>query len=362
MASPAESGFPAAPPHSQYEAAIPMRNSPEYRQDPLSGSWVILARARAERPTEFVAQPVRRRLEHCPFCAGNERFTPRAVATYPAAADSQADNHRWQVRVIPNKFPAVIESAPDIPDCGAAADRLAPLPGYGVHEVIVESREHTSSFSELSAEQARWSLLAYRDRLRCLANDSRLAYALLFKNCRGGGGATLEHTHSQIVGTSLTPAVVQRELQAAAEFHDRHRDCIFCRMVRSELDQAVRLVASTARFVAFCPFASRFPYEVWMLPREHAARYEDASLGDLDELSALLQLVLRSLEKNFSQVPYNYWIHTSPFDSAPFDYYHWHIELIPRITSQAGFEFGTGCFMNPVAPEDAASTIRVTGI
>jgi UDPglucose--hexose-1-phosphate uridylyltransferase len=232
------------------------------------------------------------------------------------------------------------------------------LPGYGVHEVIIESPTHTSSFSELSSEQAYFSFVAYRDRMAQLANDPRLRYGHLFKNCRGAGGATLEHTHSQLLAMTIVPASIQRELRCSADHFARHGSCIVCDMIERETRQGERIVAETPRFVVLAPFAGRFAFEMWILPREHQSFFQLAKLAELEEISGLIQKIIRALEKLIPQAPYNYWIHTSPFDTIAYDHYHWHVELIPRITTQAGFEWGTGCFVNDVLPEEGATTLR----
>lgn len=342
---------------------------------------MIIARERANRPSEFVTQRVRRSVDRCSFCAGNEYDTPDAIAVYPSplarpwlpsdqrelglttplgddratVTRTSATDPAWQVRVIPNKYPAVVDFVSD----GTTGHELFQWqPGYGVHEVIIESPNHTTSFSELDDGQAFWSFLAYRDRLSCAARNPRLQYGLVFKNCRGAGGATLEHTHSQMLAAARIPTSIRQELNAAAEYRSRRGDCIFCSIWQHEATNAARIVTLTEQFVVFCPFASRFPYETWVLPRQHESHFQLAKVDGLAELSRLFQSIVRGLEKIIPQAPYNYWIHTSPFDTTGYDHYHWHIALIPRITMQAGFEWGTGCFVNPVAPEDAADALR----
>lgn len=258
--------------------------------------------------------------------------------------------------MIPNKYPAVSleESASSI----AAAAQSRSLAGHGIHEVIIESPGHTASFSELTEEQARWACVAYRDRLASVAGFPSIRQAILFKNCRGGGGATLEHTHSQLIGTSIVSPGLERELESSQRYYEASGGCIFCSMIQDELADGLRIVEKTERLVAFCPFASRFPYEVWILPIRHQSRFEAVTLAEIGELSALLRKLVVTLEKIIPQVPYNYWFHSSPFDTISYDHYHWHLELISRSTTQAGFEWGTGCFVNPLPPENAASALR----
>jgi UDPglucose--hexose-1-phosphate uridylyltransferase len=309
---------------------------------------------------------VRRRFERCPFCAGHEDATPEAIAVYSSnqgrAEISASSDDSWQVRVIPNKFPALTNENIGIDERAANANvtelSFATREGYGAHEVIIESPTHTCSFSELTSEQAFFSFVAYRDRLAQLAQDKLLRYGHVFKNCRGAGGATLEHTHSQLLAMSIVPETIQRELQSSADYFSRHRSCILCEMFERELADGERIVAATPLFVAFCPFAGRFPYETWIIPREHQSLFQRAKLDELAELSGLIQKIIGALEKLIPQAPYNYWIHTSPFDTIGYDHYHWHLELIPRITTLGGFEFGSGCYVNDVLPEDAATDLR----
>jgi UDPglucose--hexose-1-phosphate uridylyltransferase len=194
--------------------------------------------------------------------------------------------------------------------------------------------------------------------LQQLAHVPALAYALLFKNCGGGGGATVEHSHSQVLASTLVPTTVRTELDVAREFHAASGECVYCNLVNFELEARDRVVAATDGFLAICPYASRFPYETWVLPRAHEPRFERVNLGEVGDLSRLFRRILGAVEKKFPDAPHNYWIHTSPFDRSPYDHYHWHMEFIPRITTQAGFEWGTGCFVNPVLPEVAAQTLR----
>ncbi len=338
---------------------------PEFRQDPLSGRWVIIAEDRAGRPSEFITQPERLSGLRCPFCAGNEHDTPHALKIYPNETQTTGS---WQVRVIPNKYPSATpgggtspipsppgrtgDSRPTDPSCFVAQ------PGIGAHEVIIESPRHVASFTDLTDEQARLAVLAYQDRLLSVGQNRQLNYGLLFKNCRGGGGATLEHVHSQLLATSIVPPEIDQELRSATQYFDRTDRCLFCELLRQELASGVRIARETSRFVAYCPFASRFPYETWVLPRVHASRFELADSGLLAELAALLQLLLRSFEELSANGAYNYWIHTAPFHASCDKLFHWHIELIPRVTTQAGYEWGSGCFVNPVSPESAAQYLR----
>ena len=319
---------------------------PEYRHDPLTDQWVIIAPERQQRPDELLAAPVARRIvAPCPFCGGHEGETPGELAAYYSADDAL----NWQVRVVPNKYPAVCFSGDGSP---------LGVPGLGAHEVIIESPQHVVSFSELSDLQAELTFLAYRDRIRAHQADDRLAYAQVFKNSRAGGGASLEHSHSQLIATTLVPPDRQRELARAGEHRLAHRGCIYCELAVRELDRGSRFVASTEHFVALTPFASRFPYETWILPLEHRESFADTERSVIAELARLVRDLIERLERVLDTPAYNYWIHTAPFQPSRHDEHHWRLELAPRITRLAGFELGAGCFINPVSPEDAARRLR----
>jgi UDPglucose--hexose-1-phosphate uridylyltransferase len=342
----------------------------EIRKDPISGYWVIVAKNRAQRPDEFERAPVKRVATRCPFCLGHEEDTPHAVATYPASA-ATGGRGEWQVRVVPNKYPALItngdaELVTDLPTAlgddvnGLAyADNIeTSLHGFGTHEVIVESPEHVASLSDLSDQHAHLAFLAYRDRSSAMKADPRHVHAMVFKNVGAAAGASLEHVHSQLIATPLVPTAVQQELANSRNFFQQRGRCIFCTLIQQQLAAGTRIVAQSPRFVAFCPFASRFPYETWVLPRQHASHFDATGDDELAELSRLVRQVVRRIEAALQRPAYNYVIHSSPFDTSAADHYHWHIEIFPRITRTAGFEWGGGCFINPTPPEEAAATLR----
>jgi UDPglucose--hexose-1-phosphate uridylyltransferase len=315
---------------------------PELRHDPLSGRWVIIAENRAARPDQF-ALTSGAGFDVCPFCPGHENLTPEATVAYSASSTGKP----WKVRVVPNKYPAV--------DLNASGDRGEAA--VGVHEVIIESPAHVVSLSDVSQDEARLTFMAYRDRLRVFRQDSRLAYGFVFKNARADAGASLEHTHSQLIASSTVPADIQFELAKAGEHRRLHGSCAYCDLIDGERDGA-RHVFETDSFVVFCAFGSRFPYEMWVLPKEHCESFETTQDSELAELAELMQTLIRGLEATLDSPAYNYWIRNAPFRLSPHDDYHWRIELTSRMTRLAGFELGTGCFINPVSPEQAAAQLR----
>jgi len=328
---------------------------PEYRQDPLSRRWVIIGGDRAGRPNEFVEATVRQSTLLCPFCVGNETETPEAVATYPANGKGG-----WTVRVVPNKYPAVTPDASACPTCQPLSPVVvsAAVPGFGRHEVIIESPRHVASLSELTSAEAEAVFTVYRERLAQLKAEGRFRYVQIFKNVGSSAGASLEHVHSQLVALPGVPEVVQQELTASAEHFQQHKKSLLPEIIANELAAASRIVGETQNLVAFCPYASRVAYEVWVAPRQHSPRFEDAKPGELGELARIMRDVIGRIERAVGQSAYNYFLHTQPFDMPAADHYHWHIEILPRLTKLAGFEWGTGCFINPFLPEACAEHLR----
>ncbi|MBN2025014.1 MAG: galactose-1-phosphate uridylyltransferase [Pirellulales bacterium] len=327
---------------------------PELRKDPIVDRWVIVAEGRAERPHEFETAAPRRRPAPCPFCGGNEHCTPPEILAYREPG-TQPDGPGWRVRVVPNMFPALeVQGHPD----RRAEGLYDAMGGVGAHEVIIESPRHVVSTSDLSESEVREVLRAYRDRLVDRGKDPRLAYGLIFKNVGPAAGASIEHGHSQLIATPIVPESVRAEMAGSLEFaHSRGR-CVFCDVIRQELVDGRRIVLDAPGFVAFCPFASRFAFETWILPKGHGSHFECVQDGAVGELSGVLRRVIGKIETALDRPAYNYLVHTAPFDTPELGHYHWHIEVMPSLTRAAGFEWGTGFYINPVRPEDAADVLR----
>jgi UDPglucose--hexose-1-phosphate uridylyltransferase len=327
---------------------------PDLRKDPIVGRWVIIAKSRAKRPHDFEPASRRRRTRFCPFCEGSEDQTPGEILAYRHSG-TERDRPGWRVRVVPNKFPALeIEG-----DLGKRGDGIYDMMrGVGAHEVIIETPKHVLSTSDLSEEQVREVLWVYRDRLVDLKKDPRLVYGMIFKNVGAEAGASLEHTHSQLIVTPIVPISVWEEMTGSLEFYNYRGRCIYCDMIQQELAFEKRIVWDSPGFVAFCPFASRFPFETWILPKSHSSHYENIQRNGVDELSGVMKQVIGRIEAALDRPAYNYIIHTAPFDTPELGHYHWHIEIMPSLTRAAGFEWGTGFYINPVIPEEAAAFLR----
>jgi len=331
---------------------------PELRKDPVSGYWIIIATERSARPSDFKSGPQPIRGGFCPFCEGNEDKTPPEIIAYREKG-TQANEKGWRVRVVPNKFPALMIEGNLNKHGEGIYDTMN---GIGAHEVIIESPKHIISLTELNNQQVEEVLWAYRDRLIDLKKDKRLVSGLLFKNVGIAAGASLEHSHSQLIVTPITPISVKHEMDCCLEFYKYRGRCLFCDMVQQELSTGVRIVLEGDNFLAFAPYAARFPFEVWILPKHHSSHFENLQKMEIEELSQVLRTVLLKLEVSLEFPPYNYIIHTTPFAFGEVEHYHWHIEIIPRLTKIAGFEWGTGFYINTVTPESAAEFLRDVNI
>lgn len=353
----------------------------ELRTDSMIGRSVIVAENRAHRPNEFSREPaaggsvqnvanlalaevgLRRApgVPSCPFCVGNESKTP------PALYERFDADGAWQVRVVPNMFPAVSSEAglEDSPAGGAGSTRpleqtschLA-LPAAGVHEVIIESAQHVDRTSALSAAELHEVLESYRDRLRYWHDDRRFRYGFVFKNQGPNAGASIAHLHSQFIALPEVPPNVAAELQRAESDCRQQGSCAYCRLIERERSQGERIVLDGDGYIAFCPFASLQPYEVWLLPQAHETRFEQNLVrGATDRLAPALRALMERLERIVPDGAYNMLLRTAPW-TADCDSFHWRLELIPRVNAFAGFEIGTGIHINPIAPERAAIQLR----
>jgi UDPglucose--hexose-1-phosphate uridylyltransferase len=327
---------------------------PELRKDPVVGRWVIIATERARRPSDYAAAAALPRSGPCPFCPGNEEDTPREILAGRAAGQA-ADGPGWTYRVVPNKFPALrIEGDLDSEGEGLF-DRMN---GVGAHEVIIEAPVHHASLASMSVDEVTDVLWVYRERLADLKKDPRLEYALIFKNHGEAAGASLEHPHSQLIATPIIPIMVREELVGAADYYRRKERCVWCDIVRQERRAQRRIIAEQGGFVALAPFAPRFPCETWIVPTRHAAAYEESDLDELRGLAGILGDFLRRMNRVLGDPAYNFMLHTAPLDEPDLAHFHWHLEIIPKLTRVAGFEWGSGFFINPVAPEAAAAALR----
>jgi UDPglucose--hexose-1-phosphate uridylyltransferase len=233
------------------------------------------------------------------------------------------------------------------------------ITGYGAHEVIIESPDHEHTFADLAVEQVQEIIWAMRDRSVELHKDSQIKYSLIFKNWGSEAGASQEHPHCQIIALPIVPKRVQEELAGSRRYFDYKERCVFCDMVQQELKEQERVVVETDLFVSFMPFASRFPFETWIVPKEHTCFFNDIQKNQVQDLSRIMKTTFGLLKTALDDPAYNFVIHTTPFDgTGNTPYYHWHIEIMPKLTRMAGFEWGSGFYINPTPPEQAARYLK----
>lgn len=328
---------------------------PELRKDPVTGRWVIIATERAKRPHQYPKLDEERKGGFCPFCPGNEGSTPPELLSY-RPSNTPKDSEGWWLRVVPNKFPALADEGSLKRSGKGMYDRMT---GYGAHEVVIESPSHDDSFADLPLEQTQEIIWAFRDRIVELRKDARMRYILIFKNWGREAGASLEHPHAQIIGLPIVPKRVQEELLGSQKYFEYKERCVFCDIIRQELDENARIVDENDSFISFMPFASRFPFETWILPKEHTSFFNDIQKNQVSDLARSMKSVCGALKTALDDPPYNFVIHTTPFDeTGAVPYYHWHIEVMPKLTKVAGFEWGTGFYINPTPPEEAAKFLH----
>ena len=327
---------------------------PELRKDPVLGRWIIISKERRKRPTDFPVEISAGLGGFCPLCPGNESFTPPEVLAFRDGG-SPANGAGWNVRVVPNKFPALIIEGDLSKEGIGLYDRMN---GIGAHEVIVESPNHNHNFADFSPAEIALVFKAYKERIIDLEKDQRFRYVMVFKNHGRAAGASLEHSHSQLIALPILPRMIVSELEGAKSHYKYKERCIFCDIIRQEIQQKERIVCENNRFITIMPFAPRTPFEMWILPKRHSSSFYCQDDGEIHALAELFSESLQRLCKCIPNVPYNYVLHTDPLRSGGLEYYHWHFEIVPTLTSIAGFEWGSGFYINPMPPEEAAQFLR----
>jgi UDPglucose--hexose-1-phosphate uridylyltransferase len=341
---------------------------PELRRDPIIGRWVIISIERAKRPRDFKVSHPEKEEDACPFCEGHEGDTlPEVFAIRPQG--TMKDRPGWKVRVIPS-ISQRLDLKGRLNRRGIGMyDVMNPV---GVHEILIESPKHVTDIYQLSENEIQLAIDAGVKRIVKLKNDPRLKYCLLFKNhgIMAGGSKTTRHLRSQIIATPMTPTRVKEELRGSRFYYQYKNRCIFCDLLRQELDSGARIIMDTKNIVSIAPFASRFPFEIWILPKKHSSDYTRIKDEEIRDLAKVFKTLMHKLSKLLDDPPYNYMLHTAPFRRTKRpgywntiqDDYHWHIEVTPRITQVAGFEWGSGFYINPTPPEEAARYLRETEV
>jgi len=327
----------------------------ELRCDPITGRWNIFNTDEPTGPDQFEVEHHDLSGATCPFCYGNERLTPPEIYAIRPPSSSAPNSPGWQLRVVPNKFPALrIEG--ELGRRGLGVFDLSN--GLGAHEVIIETPDHLKQTADLSVEEIEQSLAAFKARSLDLRGDRRLKYTLIFKNFGRSAGASLEHCHSQLIALPIVPKRVSEELKGAMHYFEFRGRCPFCDMLQQEFQDDERIIAENKSFLAFCPFVSSFPFEMCLLPRAHGSDFALIGAEAITDLARILKEVLLRLRVTLSDPSYNFIVHTAPIEAREREEYHWRIELIPKLTKVAGFEWGTGFYINPTPPELAAKALR----
>ena len=316
------------------------------------GRWVIIAPERADRPSAFLRPAPEHNGGVCPFCPGNEAMTPPEVL-------SRRDENGWTLRVVPNRYPALRTEIQLLREGVGMFDSMA---GVGAHEVVIETRDHGSTLADQPVEQIESVLRAWQERMVDLARDIRLKSLIAFKNHGGPAGATLFHAHSQLIALPFVPEMLDAEVRASRRHFDEKERCVFCDVIAEEARDKERIVLESDGAVVLSPWAARSPFELWILPRAHHSSYESASGQQLHAIGDVLRTVLRKVDVALEKPAFNLFLHTMPLREPPNDFYHWHLELKPVLTQQAGFEWASGCYINPTPPEEAASFLRQTEV
>ncbi|MCX7927859.1 MAG: galactose-1-phosphate uridylyltransferase [Candidatus Omnitrophica bacterium] len=329
----------------------------ELRRDPIGGRWVIVNTDEPTPPEGYEHDiPRSNKPLPCPFCYGNEMHTPPEIIAL-REPNTAPNSPGWHVRVVPNKFPA-LQIEGELERRGLGIYDMSN--GIGAHEVIIETPYHDKDMTDLTVSEIASILHFYCQRSLDLERDKRFKYIMIFKNYGASAGASLEHPHTQLIALPMVPKSVREEIQGANNYYEYRERCIFCDILRQEMQEKERIIIENKSFIAFCPFVSRFPFEIWIMPMSHTSLFCQTPYEELPKMAEVLKAVLVKIRKIFGDTSYNFIIHTAPVnsDGTNIEGYHWHLEFLPKLTRVAGFEWGTGFYIVPTPPEIAAKYLR----
>jgi len=346
----------------------------QLRKDSIIERWVLFSECRLHRPGIGGGQgPQFDADAFCPFCEGLEEHTPDEIFALREDPSLPANSPGWQLRVVPNKFPAVEHilagDAPYEPSTIEPDPLFVSIPARGRHEVVIESPEHKSLVSQLTGDEMEALFATYQQRLLAIGEFPEIVSTTIFKNVGRAAGASLEHLHSQILATPVIPWALRNEINSAASYKEQHGKCIFCELIEREMQEGTRLIEQTENFVALCPYAPRMAGESWILPKTCQPCYTDVDAEQVKELAHLTHRLLSRMEKVLPRPSYNYTIHSRPCRQCTMQkvaggipmedvLYHWHLEIVPSASRSAGFEWSSGCYINSLLPEDAVKVLR----
>ncbi|MEA3334459.1 MAG: galactose-1-phosphate uridylyltransferase [Chloroflexota bacterium] len=328
----------------------------EIRQNMATKQWVIIASERAKRPEDFADWSRSRPMAdvpvydpECPFCPGNEEGPEMEVLRLP---EGESD---WQLRVVKNKYPALNLDGQRVRQFDGVHRRIS---GVGYHEVVIETREHNTSLATQTIEEVSRTFQAFQMRGKEIALDDRIEHIIYFRNHGPHAGTSLVHPHSQIIGLPVVPFNVRSRMEEAQRYFDDTGICVYCAMLKDEVKSGQRVVVENEDYVAFLPYAALSPFHIWILPKEHQFSYLMVSPRAIDTLAEITRDVLGRLYVGLNDPDYNIVLRSAPAKVWYADYLHWYLSLIPRVTQSAGFELGSGMFINTALPEDSAEFLR----
>ncbi|MBI3039325.1 galactose-1-phosphate uridylyltransferase [bacterium] len=328
---------------------------PQLRKDPVLKQWVIISPERGKRPLNYKEStlPQVDNPADCPFCEGNEQKTPPETLAFRKTGTG-TNQTGWWIRVVPDRFPILTPHGDTEREGIGMFDVMNSI---GIHEVVIETPRHDQSLHSVSIDQVKEVIWAYKQRLSDIKKNPRFKHFMIVKNS-GQGAASFSHSHSHIVATPIIPKRVEEEIDGAREYFHYHDRCIYCDIIKQEVTQPHRVFHEDFAFVAFCPFASRFPFEILIIPKRHQTFFENIENDHVLPFANALQISVKKLQTILPNLPYNFIIHTSPCSDAYKEFFHWHAEIIPKLTKVAGFEWGSGFYINPMPPEDAAKVLK----
>ena len=328
----------------------------ELRRDPIVGRWVIVDTDHPNRPEDFEYERHTYKGALCPFCYGNEAMTPPEIEVI-RDPNTAPNSSGWQVRVVANKFPA-LQIEGELDRRGEGIYDFSN--GVGAHEVLMETPYHHKDIPDLQNSEIENFLSMYCRRALDLAKDKRFKYIMIFKNFGAAAGASLEHPHTQLVALPMVPKSAMEEIRGAQAYFEFRERCIFCDIIRQEVQDKERVILENKYFLSFCPYVSRFPFELWIIPKKHNGYFCHLPQEEIPSLAAILKESIARLKVIFPALSYNYILHSSPTngDTGGVEGYHWHIEFMPKLTRVAGFEQGSGFYLVSTPPELAAQYLK----
>jgi len=338
---------------------------PELRQNPISKDWVIIAPERRKRPDQFrhhtvqkkISTPDREEKAQCPFCPGNEEICGKAVLAYHEEPGEDAQP-KWTLRVVQNKFPALVEGIETSRITEGAGNFFIKMNGVGYHEVVIEHPEHFQTIATMPCQSVESIISSYIERYQALIQKPTVELITIFRNSGPGAGTSLRHPHSQIIASPIIPIHIRHMVEEAVRYFDTTGRCIYCTMIEQEKISGKRIISETDHFIAFAPFFSRSPFETWILPKKHRASFAKICPNEKKDLARVLIDMLQRLYHGLDDPDYNYMIHSAPYQEDPADYYHWHLQILPKLYKVAGFELGSGIYLNSASPEENAKYLQ----